>query len=170
MFNKIILSVKKNFFFQVHSKDFKNLVLQKMTVLSFLSSIVYSFLNDIIIHKYLALAINIWRDIGVSNFTVNHLKKLLKNPEVTIIPAVNQVFINDIAFTVNHLKKLLKNPEVTIIPAVNQVFINDIAFTINHLKKLIKNPEVTIIPAGNQVFINDIAFTVNHLKKLLKNP
>ena len=77
-------------------------------------------MNDIIIHKYLALAINISRDIGVSNFTVNHLKKLLKNPEVTITPAVNQVFINDIAFTVNHLKKLLKNPEVTIIPAVNQ--------------------------------------------------
>ncbi|XP_023340015.1 uncharacterized protein LOC111710189 [Eurytemora carolleeae] len=34
------------------------------------------------------------RDIGVSNFTVNHLKKLLKNPEVTITPAVNQVEFN----------------------------------------------------------------------------
>ena len=36
---------------------------------------------------------NFPRDIGVSNFTVNHLKKLLKNPEVTIVPAVNQVLI-----------------------------------------------------------------------------
>jgi len=34
------------------------------------------------------------RDIGVSNFTVSHLTKLIKNPEVTIVPAVNQVEFN----------------------------------------------------------------------------
>jgi len=34
------------------------------------------------------------RDIGVSNFTVSHLSKLLKNPEVSIVPAVNQVEFN----------------------------------------------------------------------------
>jgi len=34
------------------------------------------------------------RDIGVSNFTVNHLEKLLKNSSVRIVPAVNQVEFN----------------------------------------------------------------------------
>ena len=34
-----------------------------------------------------------FRDIGVSNFTVNHLTKLLKDPKVTIVPAVNQVYM-----------------------------------------------------------------------------
>jgi len=34
------------------------------------------------------------RDIGVSNFTANHLTKLLANPEVTIVPSVNQVEFN----------------------------------------------------------------------------
>jgi len=34
------------------------------------------------------------RDIGVSNYTVTHLKNLLKYDEVTIVPAVNQVEYN----------------------------------------------------------------------------
>jgi len=34
------------------------------------------------------------RDIGVSNFTAKHLKKLLVNGEVCVVPAVNQVEFN----------------------------------------------------------------------------
>lgn len=34
------------------------------------------------------------RDIGVSNYTVSHLKNLIKHSQVTIIPAVNQVEYN----------------------------------------------------------------------------
>lgn len=34
------------------------------------------------------------RDIGVSNYTVSHLKNLLKHKEVTIVPAINQVEYN----------------------------------------------------------------------------
>jgi len=34
------------------------------------------------------------RDIGVSNFTVSHLRKLLNNKQVTTVPAVNQVEFN----------------------------------------------------------------------------
>jgi diketogulonate reductase-like aldo/keto reductase len=53
------------------------------------------------------------RSIGVSNFTVGHLKLLIEDPDTTVVPAVNQVELHP-KLTQLELRKYCKEKGIQI--------------------------------------------------------